>query len=211
MPSTFFSRGAVAGLAALLVGGVADAKPPAYTFQPLGFPTTLHGIPDGERREECFDKECSEPGGIAVAEGKTPTLTSPISITIREYKKKGAGKAELAALAKKILGKTSHGKHVRSVAGQVAGRPALEHWAVTDGCNRVITGRVLVAMPDKVIEVETRSVLEPGHDPQDASVRGMTKILQKIRVRRLGDASLDPAEEAIKVKDLAAAMPRSCG
>lgn len=202
--------GAVLGLPALCAGGAEAAKPPAYTFDPIGFSTTLKGIPEGERREECLDKGCTERGGVVVAEGRTTTLASPVTITIREHRQKGVGKLGLAAIAKKTLAHAPGGKQVRAVAGQAADRPALEQWSVWDGCQRVVSARVLVAMPDKVIEVETRSVLEPGHDSADASVGAMTKILQKLRVRRLGDATLDPAEEAIKVKDLAAAMPRSC-
>lgn len=201
--------GAVLGLAA--VTGVADAaKPPAYTFDQLGFPTTMHGIPEGERRAECLDKSCSERGGVLVAEGKTTALPAPVTLRVLEHKKKGAGKGELQALAKKLLAHAPKGKEVRTVTGQAADRPALSQWGVWDGCQRVIVGRVLVAMPDKIIEIETRSVLEPGHDPGDSSVKAMSRILKKLRVRRLGEATLDPSSEDITVKELAGAMPRGC-
>lgn len=186
------------------------AKPPAYTFDKIGFSTTLRGIPEGERRDDCVDKQCSERTGVVVAEGRTTTLAAPVTITIREHRQKNAGKAELAALGKRQQARAPRGKSVRVVAGQVVDRPALEQWSVWDGCQRVISGRVLVAMPDKIIEVETRSVLEPGHDPAATSVGAMTQILQKLRVRRLGDAVLDPADEAISVKELATALPRGC-
>jgi len=210
MTSKHLLLGAGLGLSALFSGGADAAKPPAYTFDHLGFSTTMRGIPEGERREECLDKGCSERGGVLVAEGKTLALPSPVTITIKEHRHKGAGKGELAALSKRILSHAPKGKQVRTVSGLAGDRPALEQWAVWDGCQRVVSGRVLVAMPDKIIEIETRSVLEPGHDPGDSSVGSMTKILQKIRVRRLGDATLDPAEETIKVKELATAMPKSC-
>lgn len=201
--------GAVLGLAA--VTDVADAaKPPAYTFSTLGFSTTMHGIPEGERRAECLDKGCSERGGILVAEGKTTTLAAPVTLRVLEHRKKGAKQADLQALAKKLQSYAPKGKEVRTVAGQAADRPALSQWAVWNGCQRTIVGRVLVAMPDKIIEVETRSVLEPGHDSKDLSLQAMEQILKKLRVRRLGNATLDPAPSHITAKELASAMPRGC-
>ncbi len=212
MTSLSLSRGALLlALASLGFGGAAlAAKPPAYTFSKLAFSTTLRGIPEGERHDDCLNKECSERGGVVVAEGKTTTLPAPVTITIREFRTKNAGASDLVALGKKQQTGSVHGKIVRTVSGQVAERPALEQWSIWDGCQRVVSGRVFVAMADKVIEIETRSVLEPGHDPAATSVGAMTQVLQKLRVRRLGDAVLDPASEAIAVKDLAAALPRSC-
>ena len=212
MPSISLSRGAaLLALASLGFSGAAlAAKPPAYTFDKLAFSTTLRGIPEAERHSDCLDKQCTERGGVLVAEGKTTTLPAPVSITIREFRQKNAGAAELAALGKKQQAGAVRGKIVRAVAGKAGDRPALEQWSIWDGCQRIISGRVLVAMPDKIIEVETRSVLEPGHDPAATSVGAMTQIMQKLRVRRLGDAVLDPADEAIAVKDLATALPRSC-
>ena len=212
MSSFSLSRGATL-LALALVGfsGAAGAaKPPAYTFDKIGFATTLRGIPEAERRDDCLDKECSERTGVVVAEGRTTSLAAPVTITIREHRQKNAGKAELAALGKKQQGRAPRGKTVRVVSGLAGDRPALEQWAVWDGCQRVVSGRVLVAMPDKIIELETRSVLEPGHDPAATSIGAMTQILQKLRVRRLGDAVLDPADEAIAVKELAAALSKGC-
>jgi hypothetical protein len=188
------------------------AKPPAYTFEKLGFPTSLRGIPEGERRAECLDQDCTERGGVLVAEGKTTTLASPVTVKIREHRQRGAGKKELQALAKRLVEHAPRGKAVQTTTGQVADRPTLTQWSVWDGCQRVISGRVLVAMPDKIIEVETRSVLEPGHDQGDSSVKAMGQILKKLRVRRLGDAPLDPTPtgEQVTLKELAEALPRSC-
>lgn len=206
-PPVFF--GAMLGLSAL-VGGADAAKPPAYTFAPLGFSTSMKGVPEGERRAECLDRGCSERGGVLVAQGKTTSLAAPVTIRILEHKQKGAGKGELQALAKKLQGPAPKGKVVKTTAGQVADRPALSQWAVWDGCGRVVVGRVLVAMADKVIEVETRSVLEPGHDAGDTSVKAMGQMMKQLRVRRLGDVALDPASEGASVKELAGAMPRGC-
>lgn len=198
-------------LALLAPGALEAARPPAYTFAGLTFTTSLRGVPEGERREECLDAKCTERGGVVVAEGVARKLSSPVTVTIREHRQKNASKDGLQALAKRLQSHAPRGKVVRVVAGEAAERPALEQWAVWDGCQRLLSGRVLVALPDKVIEVETRSVLEPGHDMTDSSVGAMNKILRGLRVRRLGDAVLDPSEEAISVKTLAAALPRTCG
>jgi hypothetical protein len=201
--------GAALGLSAL-VNGADAAKPPAYTFAGLGFSTSMRGVPEGERRAECLDRGCTERGGVLVAEGKTTALAAPVTIRILEHKQKGAGKGELQALAKKLQGAAPKGKVVKTATGEAADRPALSQWAIWDGCGRSVVGRVLVAMPDKIIEVETRSILEPGHDQSDSSVKAMSQMLRRLRVRRLGDAALDPASEDITVKELAGAMPRGC-
>ncbi|MCS6898725.1 MAG: hypothetical protein RMJ98_03345 [Myxococcales bacterium] len=201
--------GAALGLSALMSSADA-AKPPAYTFARLGFSTSLKGVPEGERRSECLDRGCTERRGVLVAEGKTTTLATPVTIRILEHRYKGAGKGELQALASKLQGVAPRGKVVKTSLGEVADRPALSQWAIWDGCNRSVVARVLVAMPDKILEVETRSILEPGHEQEDNSVKAMSQVLRKLRVRRLGDVELDPASEDISVKELARAMPRGC-
>jgi hypothetical protein len=207
MPNLTLLRGCLLAGALLLASGAALAKPPAYTLTKLGFSTSLHGVPDGERHEICFDKACRDTGGVTVAEGATRNDRSPVRITIREYKRRKPGAADLAALAKKQLGRAPRGKQVRLTSGTVGGRPAIEQWAVWDNCQRVISARVLVALPDKIIEIETQSTLEPGHDAGDSSVGRMGHILSGVRVRRVGDVSLDPAREPMTTRQMAVAMP----
>lgn len=199
--------------AGVLAGGEVEgaptaAKPPAYTLQGLTFSTTMHGVPEGERREGCIDAACSEASGVVVAEGQTRGAASPVTIAIREHKKKGATKGDLEKLAKKKLGHAPGGGQVREVAGLVGGRPALEQWAIWDSCNRVVTARVFVSLPDKVLEIETRGTVEPGHDAGDTPVERMDQLLKAVRVRRLGDAKLDPAREAMTPRQVAVALEK---
>jgi hypothetical protein len=202
--------GPLLGLSFIAAGSASAAHPPAYTFQPMSFHTSLHGVPEGERREGCVGKACGEATGIVVAEGTTKGLSTPVHITIREHKKHGDGKKDIATLARKLASRDEKGKQVRLVTGEAGGRPSLEQWVIDNPCDRVVVGRVLVAMPDKIVEVETRSTLEPGHETGDSPLSPMTQILKNIRVRRLGTASLDPAKDQVTARELAHELPSTC-
>lgn len=204
--ASWLRAGLVVG-AALLGSVAAQAKPPAYTFANLSFTTSLHGVPEGERREACLDKDCAQTSGVIVAEGETKGDGARVSIEIREHKRRGGiAKVELAELSKGLLGGAPNGKEVRAISGAIGTTQALEHWSVWDGCSREISGRVFIALPDKIIEVEARAPLSVGREGDDPAIVRMNKILRGVRVRRMGDVSLDPAKDAMGTREMDIAL-----
>lgn len=186
----------------------ADAKAvkgPAYHVKGLSFLTHLHS--EASKEVECAGAACNEGRGTVVVRGGTDKSRGDIEIVIREHRDtKGAGAEQLLALSQKLARKT---EEVRVVSGTVAESAALEQWTVKPTCGGPVTARVLVALPDKVIEIET-SARAPGKSAKSSKlIRDMTAILRAVRVKRLGDEILDPAKakDPVPTEKLAEAMP----
>lgn len=185
----------------------AQAKPPAYTMANVGFTTQLHGVEP--KPEDCLDEACHERAGAVVAEGESRHKDGSVRIVIREHKtQRGLSTKQLEKLARKLGEAKGRAKSVRLVSGTVGGKGAVEHWVVTDACERELTGRVLVALEGKVIEIETRTTV--GTQPHAAKLASerMHRVLSGVRVRRFGDAALDPAKEPAAPEDIASALPK---
>ena len=179
----------VSGMA---LAGLAGARPPAYTIA-AGFTTQLHNVAADKLHEECFDEECKEHGGVVVAEGKTEHAEAPVELKIREYRdRKGLGAKELEALAHKSQVRAGAGRELRLVAGTVSNKPVVEQWTVEDACEPEIIGRLMIALPDKVVEIEAIGSAARADVAGDAFSQ-IDKILHGLRIRRLGESTVDPA------------------
>lgn len=184
----------------------ADAKAPkgpAYHVKGLSFLTHLHS--EAVKEMECAGASCNEGRGTIVVKGATDKTRGDIAIVIREHRDtKGAGAEQLLAMSQKLARKTDE---VRVVSGTVGESAAIEQWTVKPTCGGDITARVLVALPDKVIEIETIAAA-PGKAAKSSKlVRDMTSILRAIRVKRLGDVVLDPAKDKVPTEKVVEAIP----
>lgn len=179
------------------------AKGPAYHVKGLSFLTHLRSEPLKEM--ECESKTCNEGRGTIVVKGATDKNRGDIAIVIREHRDtKGAGAEQLLAMSQKLARKT---EEVRVVSGTVGESAAIEQWTVKPTCGGNVTARVLVALPDKVIEIETTAA-SPGKSAKSQKlVRDMTAILRAIRVKRLGDVVLDPAKDKVPADKVVEAIP----
>lgn len=189
-----------------LFAPIAHAKLPAYFVSDVGFSTKLHGVPESDRREECLDIRCSERGGVVVAEGESQGVRT----VIREHKRsRELKRGELGELAEKMLSHDAEASELRSQSGRAAGgHNALEQWAQQGACGRMVKGRVLVSLANKVVEIETNATL--GSDPRETArtLGRMHEVLRGIRVRRLGDEPLDPISEPPPVKAVLATLEK---
>ena len=48
---------------------------------------------------------------------------------------------------------------MRKASGEAGKQPSLDQWGLYDECSATVFGRAMVAMPDKVIEIEVRAPL----------------------------------------------------
>jgi hypothetical protein len=188
-------------------------KTPAY--QVKGLPFLTHLKADEGKAVECKTATCNESRGTVVLRGLTDKSHGNIAITIREHRLvKGAAADQLLALTQ---GLTKPKDEVRVVSGTAGSTDAsaLEQWTVTAGCRGVVTGRVLVALPDKIIELETAADAHQKHVSTLRLAKDMSAILGAIRVRRLGDQKLTPGstersgDEKLSVEDLAKSIAGS--
>jgi hypothetical protein len=212
------------------------AKPPAYTVR-AGFHTALRNVSEREHDEECLDAApvnasaanaakgtptpaphatneagaCQERGGVLVAEGTSTRGAVSVTVKIREIRhKRDASAHDLEMLAHKMLARPASEHQVRMVTGTAGGRPAVEQWSVKSRCGRSLFGRVLVSLPDKVIEVEA-TASAPLEDKSIAEgIKQVSQILHGVRVRRLGDMTIDPAPEAPDEDELTDAVFNAC-
>ena len=179
------------------------AKGPAYHVKGLSFLTHLHS--ESAKEMECAGANCNEGRGTVVVKGGTDKARGDIAIVIREHRDmKGAGAEQLLAMSQKIARKTDE---VRVVSGTVGESAALEQWTVKPTCGGNVTGRVLVALPDKVIEIETTAPASTKTAKSNKLVRDMTSILRALRVKRLGDVVLDPAKDKVPTEKIVEAVP----
>jgi len=184
----------------------ADAKAtkgPAYHVKGLPFLTHLRS--ESAKEMECAGASCNEGRGTVVVKGATDKQWGDIAIVIREHRDtKGAGAEQLLAMSQKLARKSDE---VRVVSGTVAESAAVEQWTVKPTCGGNVTGRVLVALPDKVIEIETTAAAPAKAGKSAKLVRDMTAILRAIRVKRLGDIVLDPAKDKVPTEKVVEAIP----
>ena len=200
------SRPAILGslaVAALLFAPFADAKAPAYFVSDVGFKTQIHGTSEGERKETCLDPKCKEKSGVLVAHGESLGVTTDI----REHKRgRELKKAELEAFAGRLVEHQPEGREIRISSGRAAaGHNALEQWSVQGGCGRLVTGRVLLSLGGKIVEVETRATMPSDAVEAKKTLGRMHEILRGVRIRRLGDEPLDPIADPPPAKDVIAA------
>lgn len=195
---------------ALLSSHVSADKAPAYTFKEVGFSTHLKNLPDGERREECVDDACKEPPAVVVAEGHASVPGGEMSIAIKEHKRAKVKADALSELAGKVLARAPRGREVRKASGEAGKQPSLDQWGLYDECSATVFGRAMVAMPDKVIEIEVRAPLGEA-SAQAESLAKVQRVLRGLRVRRLGDAVLAPSEKAPDAGDVAPKADPRCG
>ena len=187
-------------------GEARAGKAPAYQVKGLPFLTHLHG--ESGKEVECAGASCNDGRGTVVARGGTDKGRGSVDIVIREHRDtKGAGADQLLTLSQRLARRSDE---VRVVSGTVGESAAIEQWTVKSTCGGPVTARVLVALADKVIEIETtaRPDAKGTRSAKSAKlVRDMTAILRAIRVRRLGDQVLDPAKDKVPVEKIAEAIP----
>ena len=195
-------RPLLVALALASFASVAHAKLPAYFVTDVGFSTQLHGVGDGERRAECLDLHCTERGGTVVAEGDAQGVRT----VIREHKRpRELKRAELEALATKLLSRDAEAKELRSQTGRAAGgHNGLEQWAAQGTCGRMVKARVLISLANKVVEIETSATLDGDPRATARTLGRMHEVLRGVRIRRLGDEPLDPVAEPPPVDDVLA-------
>lgn len=191
----------------------ASTKGPAYQVKGLPFLTHLKG--DEGKSVECKTATCNESRGTVVLRGMTDKNHGKIGITIREHRLvKGAAADQLLTLTQTLAKPKDEVRVVSGTAGPTDAA-ALEQWTVTPGCSGVVTGRVLVALPDKIIELETAADAHQKHVSTLRLAKDMSAILGAIRVRRLGDTKLTPGasdrtgDEKLSVEDLAKSIASS--
>lgn len=199
----------------------AAAHPPAYTMR-AGFQTSLHNVAETEQREDCLDAPvsatqaksattCHEHGGILVAEGTSTQATIQLTVKIREYRHRNEAAArDLEALAKRVVARAPVEREIRLVAGTTAGRPAVEQWSVTSHCQRQVGGRVLVSLPDKIVEVEAVATTHLDDASIEQGIKQVSHVLHGVRIHRLGDVSVDPAATAPSEDELTDAVFNAC-
>jgi hypothetical protein len=68
-----------------------------------------------------------------------------------------------------------------------------------------VTGRVLLSLGGKIVEVETRATMPSDPAEVKKTLGRMHEILRGVRIRRLGDEPLDPVSDPPPVKDVLAA------
>jgi hypothetical protein len=188
----------------------AAARPPSYTMH-AGFRTSLQNVPDGERREECLDLACHEKGGTLVAQGSSTHDGVALTVRIREYRHHPDQSAQqLQTIAQKMLAKGVDDRELRLVAGKVAERPALEQWSVVNPCQRELGGRVLLSLSDKVVEVEAVATTQTDGADVPKAISQISSVLHGVRVRRVGDVTVDPAADAPPAAEVSEALKKGC-
>jgi hypothetical protein len=196
--------------AVLAVAADASAHPPAYTVH-AGFRTALQNVPDADRREECLDAACHEKGGTLVAQGTSTHDELTLTLRIREYRHHpNQTAAQLQGIAAKLVAKGLDDRELRLVSGKVQERPALEQWSIVDPCEHMLGGRVLLSLPDKVVEIEAVAKTRDDGSDVPRAVWQITSVLYGVRVRRVGDVPVDPASDPPQASEIAEALKQGC-
>ncbi len=180
-----------------LLAAPAHAREPAFSVSDIGFTTQLHGVEDD-----------GEGPWLAVAEGKTTHEQSPLTIVIREHRKKANQTAKQLDKLAKARAEEDDAKVVRALAGPVGGRAALEQWSVVDARAGDVRARLYVALPNKVVEIEVTTKVKRDAELVAEVTTRAHRVLHGLRIRRLGDVALSPSKDALPAKALMASLQR---
>jgi hypothetical protein len=185
-------------LAFAVVAGQAHARPPSYTVSGLSFSTSLHGVQEDAVPEPCPVEKCKDPRAVVVARGESGEGSARVTVTVREHRGIGKAKVEgLLALSRRLSTSDAQPHEVRVVQGHAGGAPTVEQWLTTASCDRAVVARVLVALEDKIVEIETAAPAGATDEKHVAKASNrMHSILSAMRIRRLDSAVLSPTKDA---------------